>query len=121
MARRESKSGAPTLFGLLARRLHERGIPFVPDFVASAGGVIGGALEIGSIDQAGYEQRLEGIYTRTLEILNQARHWGVSPNEIAESLADGVGVDSGDRQAKTQPRCGHKLGAHAWSCAAGKR
>jgi leucine dehydrogenase len=70
-------------------RLHERGIPFVPDFVASAGGVIGGALEIGLIDQAGYEQRLNAIYTTTLEVLTQARDGGLSPNEVAESLADG--------------------------------
>jgi len=74
------------------RRLHERGIPFVPDFIASAGGVIGGALEVGLIDQVGYEQRLDRIYTTTLEVLNQARARGLSPNEIAESLADGASV-----------------------------
>jgi leucine dehydrogenase len=73
-----------------AQRLYERGIVFVPDFVASAGGVIGGAVEIGLIDQAGYEQRLERIYATTLEILGQARDRGLSPNTIAESSADGV-------------------------------
>ncbi len=72
------------------RRLHDRGIVFIPDFVASAGGVIGGGLEIGLFDQAGYEQRLQGIYTTTLDVLNRARDRGLSPNEIAESLADGV-------------------------------
>ncbi len=72
-----------------ARCLHEQGIIFVPDFVASAGGVIGGGLEVGLIDQAGYEKRLQGIYTTTLEILNQARQGGQSPNEVAEALADG--------------------------------
>jgi leucine dehydrogenase len=71
-------------------RLHERGIPFVPDFVASAGGVIGGALELGLIDQAGYEQRLNRIYTTTLEVLSQARDRGLSPEEIAVALADGA-------------------------------
>jgi leucine dehydrogenase len=71
-------------------RLHERGIPFVPDFVVSAGGVIAGALEIGLIDQTGYEQRLDGIYATTLEVLNQANSRALSPNEIAESLADSV-------------------------------
>ena len=76
------------------RRLHERGIPFVPDFVVSAGGVIAGALEIGLIDQTGYEERLNGIYSTTLEVLNQANHRALSPNEIAESLADTVAARS---------------------------
>ncbi len=40
-----------------ARRLHERGIVFVPDFVASAGGIIGGGLEIGLIDQSTRSRR----------------------------------------------------------------
>jgi leucine dehydrogenase len=70
------------------RRLHERGIPFVPDFVASAGGAISGALEIGLIDQTGYEQRLDGIYATTLAVLSQANDRGLPPNEIAEWLAD---------------------------------
>lgn len=76
------------------RRLQERGIVFVPDFVASAGGVIGGGLELGLFDQAGYEQRLQGIYTTTLNVLTLARERGLSPNEIAESLADGVSSGS---------------------------
>jgi len=45
-------------------------------------------LEIGLIDQAGYEQRLDRIYTTSLEVLTEARNRGVSPNELAESLAD---------------------------------
>jgi hypothetical protein len=52
--------------------------------------VIAGALEIGLIDQTGYEQRLDGIYATTLEVLNQANSRALSPNEIAESLADSV-------------------------------
>ena len=55
---------------------------------ASAGGVIGGALEVGLIDHAGYAKRLAGIHETTLKILSESGDRELSPNEIAASLAD---------------------------------
>jgi leucine dehydrogenase len=70
--------------------LQQRGIAFVPDYVASAGGVMVGATEVGMIDEAGYRRRLAGIYDRALAILEQARERKVRTDIVAAELAQQV-------------------------------
>ncbi len=70
-----------------AERLRERGILYVPDFVANAGAVIvGGSLAAGEGSLA--EERLEAIGERVIEILERADEEGRSPHAVAVEMAD---------------------------------
>ncbi len=70
-----------------AERLRARGIAIVPDFVASAGGVIAGTAAAGLYPQAEMPGKLEGIYDRALAILGQATADGATPHEVAHRMA----------------------------------
>ncbi|MEZ4453584.1 MAG: Glu/Leu/Phe/Val dehydrogenase dimerization domain-containing protein [Nannocystaceae bacterium] len=70
-----------------ARRLVERGIDLVPDFLANAGALIHGASRaVGEADRI--EARMERIPALTREILDRARAEARSPQAIARSIAD---------------------------------
>ena len=68
-------------------RLKERGISFVPDYVVSSGGAIGGFHELGYIDAAQRDQKLAQIYDTTLRTLELARRDSVSTEVAAQNLA----------------------------------
>ena len=68
--------------------LFAREIAFVPDYVVSAGGVIGGALEMGVIDDEGYEQRMGNIYDTTVRVLKESQQTNIAPSRVAQSLAE---------------------------------
>ncbi len=68
-------------------RLRARGIHFVPDFVASAGGVIAGAAAAGVYPASEMAAKLDGIFDRSLEILRRSDAEGLTPNEVAERIA----------------------------------
>jgi len=70
-----------------ARRLHDRGIHLVPDFVASAGGVIAGMAAAGLYPKEEMASKLDGIFDRTLEILARADVENRPPDEVAVDLA----------------------------------
>ena len=61
------------------------GIDFVPDFVASAGGAIGGLQEACSYSDERKSELLCGIYHSSLKVLNQAAEQGVTTTEAAEA------------------------------------
>jgi len=70
------------------RRMHERGIVYVPDFIANAGGVICAAMEYrGSSEAAVFEEIEDRIRRNTLQVLTQAKERGVLPRQAAADLA----------------------------------
>jgi leucine dehydrogenase len=68
--------------------LAARGILYVPDYVANAGGVISGAVDIAGWDRARMDEQLDGIYATVHEVLARAREWGVAPHTAADRLAE---------------------------------
>jgi glutamate dehydrogenase (NAD(P)+) len=70
------------------RRLHERGIWNVPDFIANAGGVICAAMEYhGASESAAFQAIEEKIRANTQRVLAQAKRRDVLPRRAAVSLA----------------------------------
>jgi glutamate dehydrogenase (NAD(P)+) len=70
------------------RRMHERGILSVPDFIANAGGVIAAAVEYhGGTEKAALDTIAEKITANTRAVLGGAREQGVPPREAALELA----------------------------------
>ena len=78
-------------------RLVARGITFVPDYVASAGGAISGFHELGFIDAEQHDNKLEQIYDTTLKTLELARHEGISTEIAALRLAQEILQSERDR------------------------
>ncbi len=68
--------------------LAARGILYVPDYVANAGGVISGSVDLAGWDRARMETALDGIYTTVGEVLARARDWKVAPHVAADRLAE---------------------------------
>ena len=71
----------------VAKLLAERGIVYVPDFVANAGGVIGGLGVSFSYSEAEKNARIEGIYDSAVKILEMAVSSKTTTNDAAENLA----------------------------------
>ena len=70
------------------RRLAERGVPCLPDFIANAGGVICAALEWrGATQAAAFAAIEERIRANTEAVLETSRRQGVRPREAAVALA----------------------------------
>ncbi|MEX2473313.1 MAG: Glu/Leu/Phe/Val dehydrogenase dimerization domain-containing protein [Gemmatimonadota bacterium] len=69
-------------------RLRARGIALVPDFVASAGGVIAGTAAAGLYPQDEMQGKLDGIQDRALAILRRADTEGRTPHEVAHEMAE---------------------------------
>ena len=68
-------------------RLRDRGILYVPDYVANAGGVISGGREILGWSGEQTNERIAGIYDTLLTVLWLARAEGISPHAAADRLA----------------------------------
>lgn len=73
-----------------ADRLHERGILYLPDYVANGGGIINVAAEILSIsDRAPWvKERLEAMKANMRRILTRADAEGISPAHVADRIVD---------------------------------
>lgn len=67
--------------------LMNRGIAFVPDFVASAGGVIAGVNELSDFDDARVRHQIDQITTTVEEILEKSARLEVQPTLAALDLA----------------------------------
>jgi leucine dehydrogenase len=73
-----------------AVRLHERGIRWVPDFVASAGGIVyATAVEVLGESEEAADRRVEGIGDTVRQVLAAADRTGTTPYDIALALARG--------------------------------
>ncbi|WP_433333146.1 Glu/Leu/Phe/Val dehydrogenase dimerization domain-containing protein [Spirillospora sp. CA-294931] len=72
----------------VADLLAERGITWVPDFVASAGGIIHTlAREIDELDDVSADARVEEIATTTATLLDKSKQHGTTPLREAHRLA----------------------------------
>jgi glutamate dehydrogenase (NAD(P)+) len=70
------------------KTLHERGVVYVPDFIANAGGVICAAMEYhGSTERAAFEVIAERIRANTATVLKDSERRGVLPSQAAHELA----------------------------------
>ena len=70
------------------RRLHQRGVLNIPDFIANAGGVICAAMEYaGAGETAALQSIEEKIRRNTGEVLNRAREKSSPPRDAALALA----------------------------------
>ena len=72
----------------VASQLADLGITYVPDFVASAGGVIQVGDELHGFDMQRARERTATIFEHTLEVLRDADAAGVSPAVAADRLAE---------------------------------
>lgn len=69
-------------------RVAERGVLYVPDYVANAGGVINIAEEPGGYDRDRAWRRIERIADTVTEILGLAEREGLTPAEAADRHAE---------------------------------
>nr|AAU82903.1 Glutamate dehydrogenase 2 [uncultured archaeon GZfos22D9] len=70
------------------KHLHEKGVLYVPDFIANAGGVICAAMEYQGADQsAAFHAIEEKLCRNTRLVLDEAASRGILPREAAVDLA----------------------------------
>ncbi len=70
------------------RILHERGVVYVPDFIANAGGVICAAMEYhGATRGAAFDAIAERIRANTATVLEDSDRRGVLPSQAARDMA----------------------------------
>jgi len=69
-------------------RLAARGILYVPDFVANAGGVITGSGELAGYPPEWAAARVEAIRETVSEVLSRAESAGELPHQAAERIAE---------------------------------
>ncbi len=88
-----------------ARQLHERGILYVPDFIANGGGIINVAAEICQIEARGpwVERKLEALSTTLDAVLTAASDQKCSPHFVAMEV---VLEKLGQVQNAVSERCG---------------
>ncbi len=72
----------------IAHRLAARGVTYCPDYVVNAGGVIQVADERHGFQFERAKAKAEGIYDTTLAVLASAAEEGVTPQEVADRLAE---------------------------------
>jgi valine dehydrogenase (NAD+) len=72
----------------VAETLHRRGIVYIPDYVAGAGGLIQGADEVGGYDAIRARARTESLFDATRRLLAQAAAEDVSPELAARRQAE---------------------------------
>ena len=71
------------------RTLAERGIVYVPDYVANAGGVtFGGSIEVLKLSREATLKRVDEIYDTTLMVLDRAAAEKIPPSDAADRLAE---------------------------------
>jgi leucine dehydrogenase len=78
------------------RMLAQRGVVFVPDYIANAGGVISGSSEVTGRTPAQTLRMVEGIYGTCMKVFDIAQQQGCTPLEAAESLAAAILAGSQD-------------------------
>ena len=72
------------------RVIEARGIVYVPDYLANAGGVINGSRDVFPDRDADVAARaIEAIYDTALAVLESARAQGISAAEAADRIAEG--------------------------------
>lgn len=70
------------------KKLHQKGILFVPDYVANAGGVICAAAQAGVISKDDAIMKVNHIYDSVTQIIHLSQQADLPPNLIANQLAE---------------------------------
>lgn len=71
------------------KRLAEKGITYVPDYVANAGGVTyGGSVEVLKLSAESALARVDAIFETTMLVLQRARADGSAPSDAADQIAE---------------------------------
>jgi glutamate dehydrogenase/leucine dehydrogenase len=71
------------------RRLAERGVLSLPDFIANAGGVICASVEYhGGSQKTAFETIESKVYDNTCEVLERSRSAGILPRAAAREMAE---------------------------------
>lgn len=68
--------------------LRNRSILYAPDYVANAGGVLNGCIELLGWTPEQALQKIYAIYDTVLKIFKSAEDEGITPNEAADRLAE---------------------------------
>jgi leucine dehydrogenase len=71
-----------------AALLDSRGILYIPDFIANAGGVINGTRELLGWPAAQAAVKVDAIYQTTLEVCRMAKEEGIHTAAAADRLAE---------------------------------
>jgi len=71
-----------------AEALAARGILYAPDYVANAGGVIGGTVELLGWERERAQRKIEELYDTLLRIFETARAEAITPALAADRLAE---------------------------------
>lgn len=66
--------------------LHARGVLYVPDFVANAGGVINGCVELLGWTREQVDRSVDAIAVTVGDVLDRAERTGVPPSRVAEAM-----------------------------------
>ncbi|MBW3571807.1 MAG: leucine dehydrogenase [Gemmatimonadetes bacterium] len=69
-------------------RLAERGIVYVPDYVANAGGVITGYADMNGWPPGEAAARVDAIHGTVLDLLRRAEAAGILPHEAADRMVE---------------------------------
>lgn len=70
--------------------LRERNILYAPDYVANAGGILNGCIELLGWEASHAAQKVDEIYDTVLRIFASAAERGIATNEAADQLAEAV-------------------------------
>ena len=68
--------------------LRERNILYAPDYVANAGGVLNGCIEVLGWDSEHALRKVDAIYDTILSIFENAQAEGITTNKAADQLAE---------------------------------
>jgi leucine dehydrogenase len=68
--------------------LRERNILYAPDYVANAGGVLNGCIEVLGWEAEHTLRKVDGIYDTMMSIFESAQAEGITTNEAADRLAE---------------------------------
>lgn len=68
--------------------LQKRGILYVPDYLANAGGIINGCIEMLNWEPAQAMKKVNAIYDTALDIFTLAQQQGIATSEAADQLAE---------------------------------
>jgi leucine dehydrogenase len=82
--------------------LDGRGIVYVPDYVANAGGLLSLLLEVGEADEAGVVERVRGIGAAVASLLARARAEGLPPHRLADRIVEERLAEARARRAENR-------------------
>jgi valine dehydrogenase (NAD+) len=70
------------------QQLRDRGVVWVPDYVANAGGLIQVTAELTGAGSGWVRDKVEAIYDTVLAILDRSRSESIGPGQVADRIAE---------------------------------